>query len=717
MNKFWKQTMALFLAFALVFGTLVPVVAWAEEPANVEKPTVESKPDAPAEEETQAEPEKKLTEEETEGKETEGSEDLEHSEEKTPDAQGEPAGTEKTFTVTKRPVDKSNADEDLVGHFDTFYDAINACVQDKLKNLYIVTMNRNYTIPGTEVPQSRSSVNILLRSAGENQFQLTRKLTDERRRDFLSLYDNCKLTVKNVILDGGNDTQFAFLAKNAQLTLAKGTVIQNCVDNPDLDGPAIFLRGNSTLNIEDGVVIKDNTSDLADDYCAGVIYATDNSMVNIKGGEFTNNHSNGKDGGVIRSGSNAVVNISGGAFENNSAKRLGGVIQAYGEVNITGGTFEENNAQSGGAIYATGKTTVENATFKSNKASNFGGAIFTKNETTLKNNCVFSSNEAYFGGAVFATKNSKTGKVENINIEGSQFLENYARGDGGAIWDAAYQYKISVMDQQAYRNLTIDAKTLFQGNKAGGGLFNPPENYEEFTNLRFDPQSDVQHEILTRKSLLNNYDVNYKNELLLATFRANGGAFTGGATIITDAYEKGATIKAPAAPVRRDYTFVGWLDEDGKNADFTQTIDRNRVFTANWDKDESTPSTPSRDERIIVDSNGGTFSDGTTGQKTYFREIGETFVLPAAPTREGYKFIAWEGKSSTYQPGDQYTVKSGGEVFTARWEEEKKPEEKPSVTPNIKTPKGTPLTPDEIAKLLAGLKKTVPALPRAGVGK
>lgn len=62
-------------------------------------------------------------------------------------------------------------------------------------------------------------------------------------------------------------------------------------------------------------------------------------------------------------------------------------------------------------------------------------------------------------------------------------------------------------------------------------------------------------------------------------------------------------------------------------------------------------------------------------------------------------------------------MKSGGDVFTARWEEEKKPEEKPSVTPNIKTPKGTPLTPDEIAKILAGMKKTVPAIPRAGVGK
>ena len=167
------------------------------------------------------------------------------------------------------------------------------------------------------------------------------------------------------------------------------------------------------------------------------------------------------------------------------------------------------------------------------------------------------------------------------------------------------------------------------------------------------------------------------------------------------------------APTRSGYTFQYWEGSSYQPGD-SYTVKGNHTFTAIW---EGTPPTPSRDERIIVDANGGTFSDGTTGRKTYDLKAGETFVLPAAPTREGYKFIAWEGKSGTCQPGDKYTVKSGGDVFTARWEEEKKHEEKPSVKPNIKTPRGTPLTPDEIAKILAGMKKTVPAIPRAGVGK
>lgn len=804
MNKFWKQTMALFMAFALVFGTLVPVVAWAEEPANVVEPTVESESETPAEQPAQTEPEEQLPEKELEGKETEAPEELELSKEETPAAQGSaPEDPANIFVLTKRTYNDPNAPEEKIGEYKTLKEAVMGCTQDDLDNLYIITMFRDYMVPDAEKSVERGSLHYLLRSAGASPHTLKKEGTDT----VFDLGNNNTLEVQNVILDGNKDGQCFFMWGNAEVTLGGGTVVQNFVDTLDRDGPAIYLSGTSTLTIEPEVVITENKSDQTEGYFAGVIYAAGNSTVNIKGGKFTNNRSNGKDGGVIRSGSDAVVNIYDGTFKHNTAKKTGGVILAYGAVNIYGGTFEENKASTGGAVYAK-KALIQNAKFLTNKAK-WGGAVFVAQEATIQNSVFtsntassaggalyvsgvtkiadsefqsnnskqggaiyskgelnvadtsFTQNEANDGGAVLAiAKMAMTGdtftsnkakelggavviadvaeitksKFEsneaqnggalhisaedtNVTITESIFKNNHAEHQGGAISDEVAQYANVITDSKAYRNLTTDAKTLFQGNKADGGLFNPPENYEEFTNLQFDPNSDVKHEILTRESLLNNYDVNYKNDLLLATFRANGGAFSGGVTIITDEYEKGATINPPAAPVRRDYTFAGWLDEDGKNADFTQTIDRNRVFTAKWDKDESMPPTPSRDERIIVDPNGGTFSDGTTGRKTYDLKAEETFVLPAAPTREGYKFIAWEGKSGTYQPGDKYTVQRGGDVFIARWEEEKKPEEKPSVKPNIKTPKGTPLTPDEIAKILQGMKKTVPAIPRAGVGK
>lgn len=119
---------------------------------------------------------------------------------------------------------------------------------------------------------------------------------------------------------------------------------------------------------------------------------------------------------------------------------------------------------------------------------------------------------------------------------------------------------------------------------------------------------------------------------------------------------------------------------------------------------EENPGTPpaSTSVIVIVDPNGGMFSDGTTDRKTYTVKIGDTFVLPAAPTREGYKFIAWKAKDGTlYQPGDEYTVKRNGEVFTAQWEEEKKVEPTPAPIPK-------PQVPPHIA---------IPVIPKAGVGK
>ena len=133
---------------------------------------------------------------------------------------------------------------------------------------------------------------------------------------------------------------------------------------------------------------------------------------------------------------------------------------------------------------------------------------------------------------------------------------------------------------------------------------------------------------------------------------------------------------------------------------------------------DPTPSVPSVKELILFDANGGAWDNGET-RREYRRTIGSTITIEAAPTREGYKFLYWKG--SEHHPGESYTVPDGGHTFVAQWEKvEKKPEDKPSVPSvdsKIKTPRGSILTADEIAKILAGSKKAVPAIPRAGVGR
>lgn len=129
----------------------------------------------------------------------------------------------------------------------------------------------------------------------------------------------------------------------------------------------------------------------------------------------------------------------------------------------------------------------------------------------------------------------------------------------------------------------------------------------------------------------------------------------------------------------------------------------------------STPSVPSKDVEVIFEANEGAWANGET-RRVYPCAVGSTITIESAPMREGYKFLYWKG--SKYYPGQSYRVEKDGHVFTAMWEkDEQKPEEKPSVDSKIKTPRGSALTAEEIAKILAGTKKVVPAIPRAGVGR
>lgn len=47
---------------------------------------------------------------------------------------------------------------------------------------------------------------------------------------------------------------------------------------------------------------------------------------------------------------------------------------------------------------------------------------------------------------------------------------------------------------------------------------------------------------------------------------------------------------------------------------------------------------------------------------------GQTFTLPAAPTRDGYTFSGWSDGTSTYTAGANYTINAKDVTFTALWE-------------------------------------------------
>lgn len=346
-----------------------------------------------------------------------GEEQLEKSIVRSP----QPIG-DKTFTVTKYPVGQPE-NEEPVGEYDTFHNAIQACKQEDLLNQYVVTMNRDYTIPATEGYWGKSHVNILLKSKEGHTYTLKRV----GNRDIMSVDKKTTLRIENVILDGNNDGQAFMVAgsndqQGAHLILGKGTVIQNFKDTPGYDGTTFYLYdGKSILTIEDGAVLQNNTAK--------------------------------ESGGVIQGRENTIINIKGGLFKNNSSKSGGGVLFTNGKLNITGGTFKENKGKYGGALWIGSKSTanVENAAFKNNKTtSSYGGAIWGSNEFKVKNS-TFEGNQAKWGGAIWGQK--------SMTIENSTFRDNEAdRGGALAMLD---NMKMTVKDSDFIGNSATYAGAIY----------------------------------------------------------------------------------------------------------------------------------------------------------------------------------------------------------------------------------------------------------------
>ena len=541
-------------------------------------------------------------------------------------------GGNSAFTVTKRSVNDPTATEVLVGKYDTFFQAMENCKQEDLNNLYIITVNRNYTIAANEGSWGKSKVNILLRSADGGPYSIG----TESKWVFFTLYQDCNVRIENLTLDGSHRSEFVFLAENGALTLGAGVTVQNFIDVVDQDGPAIYMKDQSSLTVEPGVVIKNNQSNTT----GGVICGNDdNTIINIMGGSFINNSSTkqgsaGGFGGVIASF--GTLNITGGSFEGNSATNkggaiwlsrnaksqisnasflnnqadIGGAISASCRLNISQCQLNQNQANWGGAIYALGGD-IEQSTFSDNKAGKNGGAIYSADAVATIKDCKFSGNSASSkGGALYFNGVDNKGKIKpdskvdistNTCFKGNSVTSESS--EGGAIFYTPYIYQNSITPEDgAYFGLTIDNTTLFQNNKAGGGLFNPPSNYDKFTDLNFHPDSDVTHGVLTRESVLNNYDVNFKNSACLITYIANGGEFADGSEQQVEEHEIDAKIKLAAAPTRSGYRFTGWqAAQTMYQPGDSYTVKGNATFVAQWEKINPPAPQPDPDDHEVIE--------------------------------------------------------------------------------------------------------------------
>ena len=613
---------------------------------------------------------------------------------------------EKTFTVTKRSVG-STEDGELVGEYDTLMGAIGACKQEDLSNEYIVTMNKDYDVPADEGVNDRSHVNILFRSATGQKYTLKRIGT----RLCFYVSKNCNMRVENVILDGNNDGELTFISENGVLTLGEGTIVQNFIDVPSVDGPVIYLTYSSTLNIEDGVIIQNNKGNSM----GGII--GDNSSdttININGGTFTGN-STEKWGGVIGSYgkvtiddgtftgnkgsqgavvySNGVLNINGGTFEGNKASYSGGVIAvgSKANLNVSGGTFKGNSAKFGSAIYTSntqnvavkkaaiesnvsgygaiyfngGSANVENVTFNNNLAFKSGSAIYnreanvTVNKSTFKDNGEMTDADGTYtctnGGAIAVKKlNSNDTK---LTVKGSTFEGNKAEKDGGAIHTSDSNYVNTVDTSTDYQILSVDKETIFKNNKAFG-YFDPPENIADLTNINAKETSFTGTKKINPDSPLNNYDINYKRDIVV-TYDPNDGN-----EVFEDKQKekevKGYEIKSVKyLKFTNTSKFLGWSeDKDSQNPEYQagQKVDLtgNLYLYAIWEKPAPKPTEPTT---LILTLDENHRGGDITNIEVEEGELIEPHLY--IPRRRGYIFKGW-----SYDRKHLDEVKPGDRIYT-----------------------------------------------------
>ena len=141
---------------------------------------------------------------------------------------------------------------------------------------------------------------------------------------------------------------------------------------------------------------------------------------------------------------------------------------------------------------------------------------------------------------------------------------------------------------------------------------------------------------LTAKWTANSYTI---------TFDTNGGSAV---APITQDY--GTTIKAPAAPTKTGYTFMGWnpaLPAAMPAGDMT--------IKAQWSINQYT---------VTFDTDGGSAVDAQTVA------YGEKAKTPADPTKTGYTFAGWELGGNAYDFAASVTEDM---TLTAKWKDSEKP--------------------------------------------
>lgn len=439
------------------------------------------------------------------------------------------------------------------------------------------------------------------------------------------------------------------LNDGAQLTMDASTTIRECKANR---GGAIRLLDNCSLTIN-GSTFTNNQADLGGAICA----LKKNCKININGATFDGNKAeNTIDNKYLQGGAiytNSPLKISGTTFKNNFANKNGGAIISYADTTINGCEFNNNSSTegNGGAVYqGEGKLTIEKNTFTKNNAKKSGGAIYSLDSAAIDKS-TFSENKAKWGGAI--------ANYDKLELKASTFDKNTATVDGGAIYTGDKKYENTVDATKDYQNLTIDEKTTFTNNSASG-YFNPPENVKDLTNIKSKVSSFTGTKEINPDSPLNNYDINYKRDIVV-TYDPNDGN-----EVVEEKYQKRSIdnyeIKSEKdVKFTNKAKFLGWSeDKNSKNPEYKAgdkvDLTGNLYLYAIWDAPTPAPK-PSEPNTVILTLDENHRSGEITNIEVEEGDLIEPHLY--IPRRRGYIFKGW-----SYDRDHLDEVKPGDRIYT-----------------------------------------------------
>lgn len=232
----------------------------------------------------------------------------------------------------------------------------------------------------------------------------------------------------------------------------KGAIV--ACGNADATGLRLVnLFKGGTFNLESGVITQEQSG-----HIGHLIYAENDSTVNMSGGYVCGASGSGTGGGIMVSNANggaSTLKLTGGVIAGNYAPNGGGVYANGSTVNMTGGTISGNGTSKDRSGYGAGVCAVSSTVVISGGyITNNNYQFYSDNEGSTKH----IGNGCHGGGGIAAFNSG------SLTINGGFITGNYSAEAGGGIYAGAWNQALSLF---SFSGGSI-ASNVAQNSEGGG---------------------------------------------------------------------------------------------------------------------------------------------------------------------------------------------------------------------------------------------------------